>query len=172
MEPREASGDWEAIESRISVVTLSMPLRILVPSLLLSTIRLKTRGASFERGPLGMVIGATLVIGTVTAGILLYPFGGPMPLLVVFWLAGSTGVVMLLNSFRPMAFVKPICTRCRLLPVIREHEAIHISGVESDDLVWKSMRTRYSCESLGLKDDPRICDFCPIPRRLEGKVRA
>jgi hypothetical protein len=93
---------------------------------------------------------------------------GALGALAFFWLFGSAGVVMVANGVRPSAFVKPICVKCRLLPVIKEHEAIHLAGVESDDEVWEEMRTRHSCESLGLDGDPSICSFCPIPRRLRG----
>jgi hypothetical protein len=168
MEPSEVKRDWSRIASRLSIVRLSIPLRVLVPSLLISTIRTKTRGASFERGVFGFLVGVILVLGSAVVGTLLSPLAGITGFLVIFWLAGSTGVVMILSVMKPIAFVKPICTRCRLLPVIKEHEAIHISGVESDDMVWRSMKTRHSCESLGLDGDPRICSFCPIPERLRG----
>ena len=73
---------------------------------------------------------------------------------------------MIVCSLRPTAFVKPICLKCRLLPVIEEHEAIHLSGVSSENEVWESMRSRHSVESLSLSGDPAICPFCPIPKRL------
>ena len=166
MKPVKVEETWNGIANRLSIVRLSIPLRILVPSLLISTLHPRTRGASFERGAFGISAGIALVFGSTVAGGALLSLTGVAGFLAIFWLVGSTGVVMLLNSARPIAFVKPICTRCRLLPVIKEHEAIHISGVESDYLVWESMKTRYNCESLGLDGDPKICTFCPIPERL------
>ncbi len=158
--------DWKAFESSISVVKLSVPLRVMVPALLISAAPLSTRGVSYEGGKLGFAMGLLLTGGSLIIGWMLYPLAGIMGMVVVFWLMGTAGVVMIVNGIRPLAFVKPICVRCRLLPVIREHEAIHMSGIASDDRVWDSMKTRYSCESLGLDGDPAICTFCPIPKRL------
>lgn len=85
------------------------------------------------------------------------------------WLFGTAGALIALSAVRPTAFVKPICVKCRLLPVIKEHEAIHLSGVSSEGAVWDSMRQRYSVENLSLEGDPAICPFCPIPRRLSER---
>ena len=87
--------------------------------------------------------------------------------LAAFWLIGSSGIAMMTSSLMPLAFVKPICVRCRLLSVIKEHEAIHLSGVARERSVWASMRERYSVESLKLEGDQAICWFCPIPKRLK-----
>ena len=73
---------------------------------------------------------------------------------------------MLASSLTPTAFVKPICLACRLLPVIEEHEALHLSGVASESAVWGSMKARHSVRSLSLEGDPAVCPFCPIPKRL------
>ena len=101
------------------------------------------------------------MIGWLLGGVL-----GPAGLVLSFWLLGTTGLALFAGGVRPLAFVKPICVRCRLLPVIREHEAIHLSGVSAEEAVWESMRTRHSAESLSLEGDPAICSFCPIPKRL------
>jgi hypothetical protein len=128
-----------------------------------------TRGFSFYPGKLGLVLGGALVAGSLLVGWLL---GGAFALegaAASFWLLGTTGVAMVVSSVKPLAFVKPICTRCRLLPVIREHESLHLSGVASESRVWASMRTRHSRASLSLDGDPAICSFCPIPKRLSEK---
>ncbi len=91
---------------------------------------------------------------------------GMLGALLPFWLFGTAGALMMMNGVRPMAFVKPICVKCRLFPVIAEHEAIHLSGVGGEKAVWASMRLRHSKESLKLDGDPSICWFCPIPKRL------
>jgi hypothetical protein len=85
---------------------------------------------------------------------------------VSVWFLGTAGIATIVGVVRPTAYVKPICVRCRLLPVIKEHEAIHLTGVTSEKRVWASMKTRHSVESLGLEGDPAICSFCPIPKRL------
>jgi hypothetical protein len=160
--------EWKGIEGRMEVVRLTATARFLVPALLLSTLATGTRGASYEGGRLGLAMGALLTAGSLVVGFMLYPFAGILGIVVVFWLIGTAGVMMLVGGLRPIAFVKPVCVTCRLLPIIKEHEAIHMAGVASDDEVWASMKTRHSYESLGLDGDPSICSFCPIPRRLRG----
>lgn len=110
-----------------------------------------------------------MVLASVTIGWLLVGPSGIWGGLAVFWLLGTTGLVMIVSGLKPLAFVKPICTRCRLLPVIVEHEAIHLTGVIREEEVWASMRQRHSVESLKLGGDPVICSFCPIPKRLSER---
>jgi len=163
-----AAEGWQGVEGSLKVVRLSTPLRILVPVLLVSSARLKTRAVTYEGGRLGVAVGATVLAGSLAIGAAFYPTAGIAGVLALLWLIGGAGVVMVVNGLRPIAFVKPVCVKCRLLPVIREHEAIHLAGVESDDRVWAEMRKRHSCESLRLDGDPGICSFCPIPKRLRG----
>ena len=157
---------WENIAAHLKVVSLTLPVQLLVPSLIVTTLSRSTRGVSFYPGRSGFALGAVLFSGSVAVGWLL---GGPFGLAgtaLAIWLLGTSGVAMMVNSVRPLAFIKPICTRCRLLPVIKEHEAIHLSGVSGERAVWASMRARHSKESLSLEGDPAICWFCPIPKRL------
>jgi hypothetical protein len=161
-------GGWQAVDARLRVVRLSRPLRLLVPALMVATIPLKTRAVSYEGGAFGAAVGALVVAGSLAVGWAFYPLAGAAGVILPLWLLGSAGLVMVVNGVRPVAFVKPICVRCRLLPVIREHESIHLAGVESDDAIWSDMRTRHSRQSLAVEGDPRICSFCPIPARLGG----
>ena len=135
---------WENVAARLKVVSLTPLVQLLIPSLILSTFPRSTRGVSFYAGVLGFVLGGVLVSGSVAVGWLL---SGPFRIVgatVTFWLLGTSGLVMMVSSITPIAFVKPICTRCRLLPIIKEHEAIHLSGVPSEKSVWDSMKTRHS----------------------------
>jgi hypothetical protein len=160
------SPGWEEVAAGLRVNRLSVPVQLLVPGLLVSTLPRSTRGVSFPPGKAGFAIGGVLVLGGVSLGWLL---GGSFAMegaLVGLWLLGSYGALLMISSVRPYALVKPICTRCRLLPIIKEHEAIHLTGVAGEAAVWASMRTRHSPESLGLNGDPNICWFCPIPKRL------
>lgn len=157
---------WQSVEKRLVVIRLSHVARVLVPGLWVSTIQQRTRAASYEGGRSGLLVGGLLVVGAGVIGALLFPTAGVFGLALALWLLGGTGAVMVANSIRPIAFVKPICVDCRLLPVITEHEAIHISGVEDDAEVWSSMKTRHSVESLKLVGDSTICTFCPILKRL------
>ena len=154
---------------RTRVVTLSVPLRMSMPSLLIPTFSKSTRGVSFHGGRSGLLLGSVLVVASLDIGWLLRGSTGILGYFVAFWMVGTTGAAMMASSLKPIAFVKPICTKCRLLPVIVEHEAIHLTGVAREKEVWASMRQRHSVESLKFEGDPAICSFCPIPKRLSER---
>ncbi len=158
---------WEAVDARMRVVSLSRTMTILVPALLVAALPIGTRGVSYDGGKLGMLMGLFLLGGSFAIGLALYPLSGIIGLAIPVWLIGSAGVVLIANGTRPIAFIKPICVQCRLLPIIREHEAIHIAGVGGERQVWDLMKKRHSAASLGLAGDPGICWFCPIPKRLK-----
>ena len=163
---KEEAEGWQDILAAMKAMRLSAPLRLLVPALLVSALPRSAIGFSFEGGKGGVTLGSLLVGTGLMIGGLVFPALGMAGAILPVWFLGSTGLVMLVGGLRPIAFVKTPCTDCRLFPVVKEHEAIHLSGVESDDEVWRSMRTRYTCESLSLEGDPRICWFCPIQKRL------
>jgi hypothetical protein len=159
---------WETVASRLKVVSLTPMVQLLVPSLLISTLSRSTRAISFYPGKWSFMMGAVLVAGSTAIGVLV---GGPYRLAgatISFWLLGTFGTLMMASALRPLAFVKPICVRCRLLSIIKEHESIHLTGVTREAEVWDSMKMRHSRESLRLDGDPTICWFCPIPKRLSG----
>ena len=160
---------WESILKDLRVVKLTAPLQLLVPALLLPSLSKSTRGLSLYPGRLGLGIGFALLVSSLLVGALL---AGPTGLwggIVSFWFLGTAGIIVIGSALRPTAFVKPICVNCRLLPIIKEHEAIHLSGVASEGVVWESMRSRHSVESLALRRDPAVCSFCPIPKRLQQR---
>jgi len=165
----EGKPGWESILDGLRVVRLTVPLQLLVPSLLLPSLSRSTRGLSLYPGRLGLVIGSALLVASLLAGALLVTQTGVWGGILSFWFLGTAGIVVITSALRPTAFVKPICVKCRLLPVIKEHESIHLSGVASESAVWESMQIRYSVESLGLDGDPAICSFCPIPKRLQER---
>jgi hypothetical protein len=158
---------WESILPELRVVKLTAPLQLLVPALLLPSLPKSTRGLSLHPGRTGLGIGFALLVASVLIGAILARPTGLWGGIVSFWILGTAGIVVMASALRPTAFVKPICMRCRLLPIIKEHEAIHLSGVTSEGAVWESMRSRHSVESLALEGDPAICSFCPIPKRLQ-----
>lgn len=158
-------GDWQALESGMKVVRLDPWVQVLVPFLALASLSKSTRGLTLYPGRAGTIIGLAVMGAGGAVAYELIPTGFLGPLLAV-WLLGTAGAANFWASLRPTAFVKPICVRCRLLPVIKEHEAIHLSGVSSERAVWDSMKTRHSVGSLSLEGDPSICAFCPIPKRL------
>ena len=108
------------------------------------------------------------MIASGAMGYLLFAPMGFLGPVVSVWLVGTAGAAIFASARKPTAFVKPICTRCRLLPIIREHESIHLTGVSKEGDVWASMRSRHTVQSLSLEGDPSICSFCPIPKRLAG----
>ena len=159
-------AEWEQISGRIRVVRLTVPLQLLVPALIFPSLSSSTRGLTFFPGRTGLALGLLLMGSSVLVGILLMGPTGPWGALLSIWALGTAGVASVVGVIRPTAFIKPICVRCRLLPIIKEHEAIHLSGVTSEKKVWASMRLRHSVKSLSLEGDPSICSFCPIPKRL------
>ncbi|MDV3244137.1 MAG: hypothetical protein LYZ66_03030 [Nitrososphaerales archaeon] len=158
---------WRKTAADIRMFKLSPPVRLLVPALLASALPRNAIGFSFERGKMGVAVGAILLGSSLAIGGLLYQTAGVLGFVVPMWLFGTAGALMLATGIVPLAFVKPLCSGCRLLPVIQEHEAIHLAGTESDEEIWKSMRSRHSSGSLALEGDPSICWFCPIPKRLK-----
>jgi hypothetical protein len=159
-------SDWERVNSKMKVVRLDWPVQLLVPALIFPSLSKGTRGLTLYPGRMGLALGSLLATSSVVIGVLLVGPTGPLGLILPLWFIGTAGVASVVGSFRPIAFIKPICTRCRLLPIIKEHEAIHLSGVASEGQVWASMRTRHSSKSLSLEGDPAICTFCPIPKRI------
>lgn len=157
---------WESVARRTRVVTITPVVEAIIPSLLIPTASKEARAVSFQAGRLGFLLGIVLVLASLLVGWLLSGALVIFGYVILFWLVGTGGVVMVVSSVRPLAFVKPICTRCRLLPVIVEHEAIHMTGVAREAVVWESMKQRHSVDSLKLEGDPAICPFCPIPKRL------
>ncbi len=157
--------DWQSLEAGMKVIRLDARIGALVPLLALTSLSRSTRGLSLYPGRTGLGLGAALMAASAAIAYALL-FTGPLAPLVSIWILGTAGCAMVVSSLRPTAFVKPICVRCRLLPVIREHEAIHLAGVSSETAVWDSMRARHSSVSLSLEGDPSICSFCPIPKRL------
>ena len=150
------------------VVTLTALVKIAVPPLYITSLPKNAIGFSFERGKFGVVIGCSLFAAGILLAFLLSRAMGILALPLAMWLLGSTSLVMIYNSVaRSIAFVKPLCAGCRLRPIIEEHEAIHLGGVEKDNEVWFEMKKRHSCESLSLEGDSSICSFCPIPKRLK-----
>lgn len=158
--------EWEQIDGRLRVVRLTPPLRLLIPALFFPSLPVSTRGMTLYPGRMGLAIGAVLLLASVAIGDLLWAATGALGAILSVWTLGTAGGATVLSSFRPVAFVKPICVKCRLLPVIREHEAIHLTGISSENEVWAQMRRRHSVQSLSLEGDPAICSFCPIPKRL------
>ncbi len=165
-QPRPEVDAWQAIEPRMRVVRLTPLLQLAVPGLAIPSMSKSVRGLTLYPGRLGFALGGLLVLSSALAGALLARTAGPVGAVLPVWLIGTAGAATMAGSLNPVAFVKPICVRCRLLPIIKEHEAMHISGISSEKSVWDSMRTRHSVESLSLEGDPAICSFCPIPKRL------
>jgi hypothetical protein len=157
-----------AASINVVVLPLSNLLRVLLPPLLISSIPKRAIGFSFPRGKEGKLLGVSLLFATAAISFLLNSTLGILPALTMVWLIGGTGVVILFNSMgEGVAFVKQMCSTCRLRPIIEEHEKMHLDGEASEDAVWEAARRKYSYEGLGLGTDPKIHSFCPIAKRLK-----
>jgi len=151
----------------VRVVVLSNALRLLFPPLLFSSLPKRAIGFSYPSGREGKVIGSALLAATGVVSLLLTTTVGVAGIALAAWLMGGTAGLIIYNSTRQkIAFVKGHCQSCRLRPLIEEHEAMHLNGEPSEDVVWGEARRRYSYQSLGLASDPRICSFCPIAKKL------
>ncbi|HUH99630.1 MAG TPA: hypothetical protein VLY65_01180 [Nitrososphaerales archaeon] len=152
----------------IIVLPLSKVVRLLLPPLFVSSLPRRAIGFSFPRGTEGKLLGTTLFAATVTLSYVMNLAFGVFAALAVVWLMGGTSLVMLYNSTsHGLAFVKEMCSTCRLRPIIEEHEKMHLNGEPSEEAVWREARKKYSYEGLGLGSDPKIHSFCPIAKRLK-----
>ena len=152
----------------VVVLPLSKQLRLLLPPLLISSLPRRAIGFSFPRGAEGRLLGVSLLFTTFAVSFLLNSTLGIYPAMAMVWLMGGTGVVILFNSMaQGVAFVKDMCSTCRLRPIIEEHERMHLDGEASEEAVWEAARRKYSYEGLGLGTDPKIHGFCPIAKRLK-----
>ena len=133
---------WPEVAAGMRTLKLSAAVRLLAPSLLVSSLPRNAVGFSFERGRVGLLTGAFVLTSSLVLGGLLYEVAGWAGLLLPIWLMGSTGALMVATSLRPLAFVKPLCSGCRLLPIIEEHEAMHLRGVHSEEKVWEEARKK------------------------------
>ncbi len=152
----------------VIVIPLSKMLRLLIPPLLVSSLPRRAIGFSFPGGAEGKLLGTSLLMATAVISYMLNTAFGIYPALGMVWLMGGMAVVILYNSTRHgLAFVKQMCSACRLRPIIEEHEIMHLSGEPSEEAVWQETRKKYSYEGLGLGTDPKIHSFCPIAKRLK-----
>ena len=151
----------------IRFITLTKAVRLAFPPLLLSSLPKRAVGFSFPSGNEGRLLGLSLATVTACIGFLLSASIGFPAFLLMLWLTGGTAGLMLYNSTSGrVAFLKHYCSTCRLRPIIEEHEAMHLAGEPSEEVVWSQARKKYSYEGLGLAGDPEICSFCPIAKRL------
>jgi hypothetical protein len=152
----------------VIVLPLSKLLRLALPPLLVSSLPRRAIGFSFPRGAEGKLLGTAILGGTAALAYLLNSAFGIYAAVGIVWLMGGTGAVILYNSTsHGLAFVKQMCSTCRLRPIIEEHEVMHLNGVSSEDAVWNAAREKYSYEGLRLGTDPKIHSFCPIVKRLK-----
>jgi len=157
-----------AVIDGVIVLPLSRVLRLALPPLFVSSLPKRAIGFSFPRGSEGKALGLALIGATAALSLLLNTAFGLYASLAIIWLIGGTGAVILYNSTRHgLAFVKQMCSTCRLRPIIEEHELMHLNGEASEDVVWDAARKKYSYDGLGLGTDSSIHSFCPIAKRLK-----
>jgi hypothetical protein len=160
------SGNAAALPD-IHFVTLSRLVRLAFPPLFFSSIPKRAIGFSYPSGREGGLLGMTLLAITVSTGFLLSRIVGFPGFILMVWLTGGTAALMLYNSTGGrIAFLKSYCSTCRLRPIIEEHELMHLNGEPSEEVVWGEARKKYTYEGLSLANDPKICSFCPIAKKL------
>lgn len=162
--PSLSSGSVQGIR----VVPLTSKLKLAAPPLFFCSLPKRAIGFSFPRGTEGRLLGFTLLAATATVSVLLGRVFGLPGVLAMTWIAGGTTYLILHNSMRQgLAFVKPNCHACRLHPIIEEHEAMHLDGESSEEVIWAAAKRKYTYEGLHLGGDPNICSWCPIAKRLK-----
>jgi len=169
--PSRAWGGPSSIGSflGVRVVVLSNVVKLLFPPLFVSSIPKRAIGFSYPSGREGKLIGTALIAATGIVSFLMMKTIGAPGIALAAWLTGGTAGLIVYNSTRErVAFVKEHCQHCRLRPLIEEHEAMHLSGEASEEVVWTEAKRRHSYEGLGLGNDPKICTFCPIAKKLRG----
>jgi hypothetical protein len=153
--------------SQIRFIKLSNAVKLAFPPLFFSSIPKRAIGFSYPSGREGRILGVSMLSITIAIGLLLSLNIGLSGFLLMIWLTGGTSVLMLYNSTSgKIAFIKSYCSGCRLRPLIEEHEAMHLNGESSEEVVWGEMTKKYTYEGLSLAGDPKICSFCPIAKRL------
>ena len=151
----------------VTILPLSYVFKLAFPPLLLSSLPRRAIGFSFPRGKEGKLLGLALLGATTALAYLLLHAFGMVTAVAIVWLMGGTGALILFNStLHGVAFVKQMCSTCRLRPIIEEHEMMHLRGEPSEEAVWLEARKKYSYDGLGLGTDPKIHSFCPIAKRL------
>ena len=153
----------------VRFVILSTVVKLAFPPLYLSSLPKRAIGFAFPSGNEGKLLGLALLGVTTSIGLLLAKSIGPVGLLLMVWLTGGTGALMLYNSTQcRVAFLKEYCSSCRLRPIIEEHESMHLNGERSEDVLWRETMKKYTYEGLSLAGDPKICSFCPIAKKLRN----
>ena len=172
--PEDPSRAWGVFQTTehfegVKVVILSNLVKAVFPSLLFSSLPRRAIGFSYPSGKEGMFIGAALVAATGVVALMLFKIVGPAGLGLATWLTGGTAGLIIYNSTRGrVAFVKQYCWSCRLRPLIEEHEAMHLYGEHREEAVWAEARRRHNYATLNIADDPKICSFCPIAKKLRN----
>ena len=153
----------------VRVFTVSNLVKVVLPPLFVSSIPKRAIGFSFPRGKEGIILGVAVLGATITTAFLAAAAFGIVGGAAMVWLFAGTGVVMIYNSMgRGLTFVNHRCSTCRLRPIIEEHELMHLAGEPSEEVVWGETMRKYSYDGLGLGNDPKICSFCPIAKRLRS----
>lgn len=140
----------------------------MLPVIILACYRKRMLAFTMLKSRSELFVGLALVpTSLIVAWAFYFVIGGySYPLLM--WTLGGVGVMMVVHSLSSgLIFVKPKCNSCSFLPLIIEHENLHIAGIHSEAKVWASIKERFNWETV-IKPQ-KVCAHCPIPGHMQAK---
>ncbi len=149
-------------------IVLGPLIYAILPFIILASFRKKVLAFTMLKGKTELFVGIALVPSSLIIGRALYLLIGGYAYPLLLWVIGGIGVMMIVHSLSSgLIFVKPMCNSCTFLPLILEHENLHISGIGGEAQVWSKIQKKYDWQKL--KKPQQICPHCPIPGHMKAK---
>jgi len=149
-------------------IVLGPLIYAILPFIILVSFRKKVLAFTMLRGKTELFVGIALVPASLIVGRALYLLIGGYAYPLLLWVLGGVGIMMIVHSLSSgLIFVKPMCNSCTFLPLILEHEKLHISGIRDETQVWSKIRKMYDWHKI--RKPKQICSHCPIPGHMKGK---
>lgn len=149
-------------------VILSPLIYAILPFIILVSFRKKVLAFTMMKGKSELYVGMALIPASIVIGRAFYFLVGGYSYPLVFWVLGGVGIMMVVHSLSPgLIFVKPMCNACTFLPLIMEHENLHISGIHGEVQVWSRIKEKYDWKKI--RKPQKICPHCPIPGHMQAK---
>ena len=149
-------------------IVLGTLIYVILPFIILASFRKKVLAFTMLKGRTELFVGIALIPTSIIIGRAFYLLIGGYAYPLLFWVLGGMGVMMIVHSLSPgLIFVKPMCNSCTFLPLILEHENLHISGIRGETQVWSKIKKIYDWQKI--RKPQQICAHCAIPGRMKAK---
>ncbi len=140
----------------------------ILPFIILASFRKKVLAFTMLKRKSELYVGLALIPTSVIVGQAFYFLIGWYSYPLLLWVLGGIGVIMVVHSLSSgLIFVKPMCNSCSFLPLILEHENLHISGIRGEAQVWSKIKKMYDWQTI--RKPQKICLHCPIPGHMQAK---